>query len=114
MKMNYKPVPPIFVIEGDDVGIFATLGDAQLQLEPEDVRTTEYHAYDSAGVTLRVAATAAGVFISADEAPPDGKVALAKALTTFLTKRGDLPAGAPHPSFVELVTRAQKLVVRNQ
>ena len=110
--MRYKPIPPIFVIEGNDVGVFRTVGDAQLQLEPDDVRTTQYQVYDSTGAKLSIAATSAGVFISADEVPPDGKAELATALATFLIQSGDIPEDAPRPSFVELIKRAEEYGTR--
>lgn len=44
--------PPIFVIEGLDVLCFRTVESAQSYLEPQDVATDDYVAYDSHGNLL--------------------------------------------------------------
>ena len=35
------PIPPIFIIDGHDVAVFASMEEAQLHLEPIDVKNQE-------------------------------------------------------------------------
>ena len=52
-----KPIPPIFIIDGEDVSIYKSVQDAAFHLEPIDVRNGEYVAYDSKGNLLRLETT---------------------------------------------------------
>jgi hypothetical protein len=47
-----NPTPPIFIVDGLDVGVFASLEEAVLQLEAVDVRNGEYSGYDATGRSI--------------------------------------------------------------
>lgn len=78
------PVPPIFIVEGYDVGIFACLHDAQRQLEPLDVKNQEYIAYDATGRLLRLETDGKRVIASLAETHPTRTQELETILRTFL------------------------------
>ena len=47
-------VPPIIIVEEDcDVSVYTTVHDAEIAMEPIDVRNGIYTAYDSQGRLLR-------------------------------------------------------------
>lgn len=45
---------PIFVIEGEDIAIFPSLRDLQIQLEPIDIKNNVYISYDAKGRLLKI------------------------------------------------------------
>lgn len=45
-------VPPIVVTDGNDVALFGSIEEAEIALEPIDVRNNEYTIYDSEGRLL--------------------------------------------------------------
>ena len=65
-----NPKPPVFVIDGLDVGVFKSVEDAVLQLEPIDVNRGEYSAYDAEGRLLRLAVDGAKVTAHLAETEP--------------------------------------------
>jgi len=47
-----SPVPPVFVAEGDDLGVFCSVEEAELSLEAVDVQENTFTAYDAEGRLL--------------------------------------------------------------
>lgn len=48
------PLPPIFIVDGHDVGIFGSTADAELQLEAPDVSSGIFQGFDALGRSLRI------------------------------------------------------------
>jgi hypothetical protein len=89
-----QPKPPIFLIEGLDVGVFPSIEDALGSIEPIDVR--ECSAYDSEGRQLKLGVAETGGFLGilfwgnqhvvldAVDPDPSHATALANSLIQFL------------------------------
>ena len=59
--------PPIIVYENGDVSVFASVEDAEISLEPPDVESNRYVAYDSEGRLLRLIPTSPRIKIKSAE-----------------------------------------------
>jgi hypothetical protein len=75
---------PIFIVEDEDILTFASVRDAQLDLEPIDVKLGDFVAYDSEGRLLRVQTNGRSVTISSAENEPTHPAQLETALRRFL------------------------------
>ena len=75
---------PIFIVEDEDILTFASVRDAQLDLEPTDVRLAGFVAYDSEGRLLQVQTNGWSVTISSAENEPTHAAQLENALRRFL------------------------------
>ena len=78
------PVTPIVVIEDIDVSIYASVEDAQIDIEPIDVKTGGLVAYDAEGRLLRLETNGFSVTISLAEDESRHAVELENALRNFL------------------------------
>lgn len=83
--------PPIIVEESGDVSIYGTVGDAELDLEPIDVREGRFVAYDSEGHLLELCPTEPRVTIKDIEPAPLRLMEVREALVGLLSSLG-------HPS----------------
>jgi hypothetical protein len=62
--------PPIIVDEQGTAIVFESIEDAELYLEPIDVRNGEYVAYDSEGRLLRLLPTSPRITVESSESEP--------------------------------------------
>jgi len=87
--LDQNPTAPIFIIDGLDVGVFASLDEALLQLESIDVKTGEYSSYDAEG--RRIQLTVDGDKVIGHLAAPTSTHAheLSAALREFLKAMGE-------------------------
>ena len=83
-----NPIPPIFVVDGLDVGVFASVDDAVLQLEAVDVKQDEYFSYDGEGRLLRLIADGDRVTAQLAETEPSHAEELSTILRDFLKEMG--------------------------
>jgi hypothetical protein len=65
--MPKTPLPPIITDENGDIGFFASVAEAELDLEAVDVRDGIYDVFDSAGHRLAVTAEGESVRICSDQ-----------------------------------------------
>jgi hypothetical protein len=93
--LGINPTPPVFVIDGLDVGVFKSIEDAVLQLEPVDVNRGEYSAYDGEGRSLRLAVDGSKVTAHLAEAKASHADELSVALREFLKAMGEKTADDP-------------------
>jgi hypothetical protein len=100
-----KPVSPIFVIEGLDVGVYASVQDAMLHLEPIDVADKIYKGFDAEGRKLKIETDGVKVLIFTDEQEPVHANELEALLRDFLKAKSEA-AGSDStcnlPSLVEV------------
>lgn len=54
--MEEEAQTPIFVIEGNDVGVYRSRADAERDIEPNHVKEGIYEAFDARGRRLKLAA----------------------------------------------------------
>lgn len=87
------PIPPVFLIEGLDVAIFASLEDAQLWLEPPDVPSQK--GYDAVGRRLRIETDGHATRITLVEDEPSDSEQFGKELRAYLGHVGELSASDP-------------------
>jgi hypothetical protein len=114
------PTSPIFVIEGFDVSIYASVEDAERHLESPDILDNRYVAYDSEGRLLILKAprpktrkffgiqsvTVDKINISCDESQPLHSEALKKELKELLKHFGVSPAWLEKAPLKDLVTKS--------
>ena len=84
--------PPIFIIGDTDVIMFASVRQAERDLEPIDVRSGGFVAYDSLGRLLRLEASRWRVTITLAESEPSHVSELENALRAYLKALND-PVG---------------------
>jgi len=101
------PLPPIFLIEGQDVGIFASLRDAEIQLEPPDVLDESNKGYDALGRRLRIETDGYATRITVSEDEPSESEQLAEGLRAYLKHVGEERAGDPACDLTCLVELAR-------
>ncbi|MPZ69618.1 MAG: hypothetical protein GEU71_08820 [Actinobacteria bacterium] len=85
-----SPREPIFIIEGHDVGIFASVEAAQNQLEPTDVSDAVYKGYDAEGRRLKITTDGQNTVIAIADSEPLAALELERELRRFLIDAGDL------------------------
>ena len=102
------PVPPIFVVEGLDVSVHASVEDAALSLEPWWVEQNEGSAYDSEGRLLEFWIDKHNVRISLSEEIPRHASTLRSILLSFLSAVGEPVGGDSDSSLASLVKLCAK------
>lgn len=105
-----KLILPIFVIDGRDVGVFASIEDVQLQLEAIDVQNQEYLAFDADGRSLQLAVREGQVRVSLGEERPSRRHDLETALRDFLTHMKEPAAQDPACDLRCLVATCHKFI----
>ena len=80
------PIPPIFVVDrqGVDLSVYASIADAELDLETIDVNNNEYFGYDSEGRLLELKTVHNKVVITPVEDRPSHVSDLSGSLREFL------------------------------
>lgn len=115
---------PIVVYENGDISVFRSVADAELCLEPIDVRNCEYVAYDSRGCLLDLDVVSEcrqawfglsksyidRVKIEPAEEQPAHASALKGALEEFLLKLGVSDSWVERASLYELLDKTIELV----
>jgi hypothetical protein len=102
--------PPIFVIDGHDVGVFASIEDVQIQLEAIDVRNNEYMAFDAEGRPLELVARGKRVRVAPRQGHPSHRRELETALRDFLMQMKEPVAQDQACDLPCLVEACQKFV----
>ncbi|MGH2682092.1 MAG: hypothetical protein ACRDIX_02540 [Actinomycetota bacterium] len=106
------PRPPIFILEGHDLGIFDDVERAQLQLEPIDVKDGIYEGYDAQGRRLRIWTDGKGTFIELEEEQPSDVSRFESELRADLIRLGEdraAEADCDLPCLVEISGRHAEL-----
>ncbi|HEX2050195.1 MAG TPA: hypothetical protein VHJ34_06120 [Actinomycetota bacterium] len=85
-----EPTPPIVLVDGDDVTVFAARADAEAQVEPPDAG--DETGYDALGRRLRFESEGRTVRISLAEREAASTAPLEACLRGFLRRLGE-PAG---------------------
>lgn len=86
--------PPILVAEGWDLKLYASIRDAELDLEPVDVESGIYVGYDSQGRLLKIETRDSAVVLSAAEPSPTHQRQLEELLRGALQQAGREPGKA--------------------
>jgi len=100
-------VPPIFVIDEDDVIVYAS---TEVDLEPLDVTGGGLVAYDAEGRLLRLETNRGEVTVSVAEAKPTHAVELEFTLRKFLKATDDPLADDPACDLNCLVNACRKFI----
>ena len=100
-------VPPIFVIEGDDVIVFESF---EVDLEPLDIRDGGMVAYDAEGRLLRLEINRGAVTVSVTEENPTHAAELEFALRKFLKATGEAVADDAECDLKCLVNASRKFI----
>ena len=90
---------PIIVTDGRDLHLFASAANAAEFMEPREVASGTYRAWDATGRALRidlgdaaVCLELAPIIVSAGSSSDGDELALSQALRAFLDSRGRAPA----------------------
>jgi len=108
--LKQNPRPPIFIIDGEDVGIFSSLDDALLQLEAIDVLHGEYTAYDADGNLLELSVDGERIVAKLPQSEPCRAEQLSTALRQFLDHMGVTRATDPACDLSCLVEESKKFL----
>ena len=100
-------VPPVFVIEGEDVIVY---GSVEVDLEPLDVKAGGLVAYDAEGRLLRLETDRGRVIVSVAEENPTHALELEFALRRFLKATDDPLADDPACDLNCLVNACRKFI----
>ncbi len=100
-------VPPIFVIDGDDVIVYESI---EVDLEPLDVMGGGLVAYDAEGRLLRLETNRGEVTVSLAEEKPTHAVELEFTLRRFLKATGEPLADDPECDLKCLVNTCRKFI----
>jgi len=106
--MGLKVEPPIFLIEGRDLAVFESVGDAERHLEAPYLDNSSFDALDSRGRRLSVDAVGAKVVFSLDDTVPPDPDKLERAIRDYLSAIGDeraTEAGCDLPCLIRLSAR---------
>jgi hypothetical protein len=103
-------VPPIFIVEDDDVIILASVAKAESFTEPIDVKLGGFVAYDSEGRLLRFDATHWGVTVRAAELEPTHASELKDALRAYLKAVSEPASDDPTCDLACLVNACRKFM----
>jgi hypothetical protein len=106
--MRSSPQPPIFILEGHDLGIFDDVEQAQAQLEPIDVKDGIYEGYDAHGRRLRIWTDGKRTFIELEEEQASDASSLESELRADLIRLGEdraAEADCDLPCLVEISGR---------
>ena len=107
-------IPPVFIVDGEDVGVFASLEEALLQLEPRDVTNQEYTGYDSEGRLLRLETDGERVSAYLAEDEPIHALQLETALRCFLRAMNEPSANDPKCDLSCLVAASRRFTHRSR
>ena len=104
------PAPPIIVDEHGDIGFYASVTEAERDLEAVDVRAGEYDAFDSIGQRLCLTTEGETVQIHLDLASGPDPAELQARLQHLIERVGSdrvglQPRGADRPDLVAALTR---------
>ena len=105
-----QSIPPIFVIDGLDVGVFKSIEEAVLQLEPLDVDRGEYSAYDAQGRLLKLVVDGARVTAQLAESEASHARELSALLREFLEAMGELNETDPECDLRYLVDASRRFI----
>lgn len=105
-----KPTPPIFVIEDRDVGVYESVQEVQLHLEP--VFIAENVAYDAQGRLLRLETDGRRVTVSLAEHEPTHASELEGAIREFLKWMKEPMADDPTCDLPCLVEACRKFIYK--
>lgn len=116
--------PPIVVIDGDDIMVHSSVEDAEIDLEPGDVKSGGIEVYDSAGQLLDLSVTLIelkrhflyfkwtkhyeGVRIKIHEPIVNRVNELRAKLLSFLSSKGMTEKGLEDTILEELIKRVGK------
>lgn len=104
------PHPPIFLIEGEDVGIFTSVQRAENHIEPADVDVGE--AFDARGQRLRVTTDGVRTFIDLAEKDASDLSYFERVLRQYLTAIGEKRADQQACDFNCLIEIARRHALR--
>jgi hypothetical protein len=110
--MKSSPQPPIFIVEGHDLGIYDDVEQAKTYPEPIDVKDGIYEGYDAHGRRLRIWTDGRHTFIELGEEEPSDFSSLETELRAHLIRLGEeraAEAGCDLPCLVELSGRHAEL-----
>ena len=103
---------PIFIVEGNDVGIYKTLEKAINHLEPIDVKNKIYDGYDASGRKLKIDVLNNRIVVTlAEEKPTHAKV-LETILRNYLRSMDALSNDEKSSDLKALVNKCIKYSVR--
>lgn len=105
-----KPLAPIFIIDGLDVGIFASLADVLLHLEPIDVKNGGFVAYDAEGRLIRLTMDGSHISASLAEDQPNHAAELETSLREYLQAVNEPIANDPTCDLNCLVNACRKFI----
>lgn len=100
--------PPIFIVDGLDIGVFESLRDVELHLEPIGLKNETREIYDSEGRLIRVEAKGNRIIAVVEEPNPKHARELEAALRGFLAEMNEPLAADPGCDLSCLVNAAQK------
>lgn len=103
--MVEEPTPPIFVIEGNDVGVYRGVADAERDIEPPDVEAGTYEGFDSIGRRLLLSTDGPYTRISLREPEVSEPLVLESKLRYYLTYLGEEAASDSHCDLGALPSR---------
>ena len=106
-----QPIPPIFVVEDRDVGVYDSVERAAADMEPIDVHHGIYRAFDSRGRHLNISIKGAATIASLAESDPSGRSELESILREHLSYLGIVNAASAEcdlPCLVELSRRSER------
>ena len=101
---------PIIVAEGWDVELYVKVSDAELSLEPIDVKDAIYTVYDAQGRLLIVSTDGERVFITLDENEPNHVEELEKLLRGFLESVNKYDHFAPPKNLPALIEACKDFI----
>jgi len=105
------PKPPVFILEGHDVGIFDTVAQAEVQLEAIDVRNGIYEGFDARGRRLNISPEGQRAAIRLAEEAPTDIASLERKLRDYLVHMGETQASGSGVELRELVELSRRYVV---
>lgn len=100
--------PPIFIVDGLDVGIFESLRDVELHLEPIGANNQTREIYDAEGRLIRVDVKGNRVTAVVEEANPTHARELEAALRAFLGEMNEPLASDPECDLTCLIRACAK------
>lgn len=104
--------PPVFVIEGEDVSVYASVKEAEIDIEPIDAKSGGLVAYDAQGRLLRFETNHWRVSIALAEDEPRHADELECTLREFLRAVNDPSGTDPTCDLPCLVEASSRLARR--
>lgn len=106
--VKLPPQEPLFVFEGQDLGVYATYLDAENHLEPRDVRAGIFDGYDALGRKLAITTDGRSTLVELKEDKPSEASLFEYRLRRALGAWGEERASASDcdlPCLLELAAR---------